>query len=283
MREHLSRVILGAPAVLVSRDALAPRRCRPGVAGRRGLQPRPAHRHAVAGSVRACHGEPARLSRPAGEPDTEPGVQAGRRAAELGRGAPRRVARAGLLVAARGAALVGATAGGDRARLVHELGRLPSLAALSDGTLVAHWLQKAGGGSYDYDVRLSRSTDQGLTWSPSVRPHRATPGEHGFVSLLPRPGGRLDVIWLDGRGMKDGAGQTALMRATFGLTSSPARRPPSTRAPATAARPPPWRWASRRWWPTGIGARASCATSRSCASPPTGSIHRRTSRARAGR
>jgi hypothetical protein len=35
------------------------------------------------------------------------------------------------------------------------------------------------------------------------------------VSLLPRPGGGLDVIWLDGRAMHDGSGQTALMRATF--------------------------------------------------------------------
>jgi len=91
----------------------------------------------------------------------------------------------------------------------------PSLAALSDGNLAAHWLQKSGEGSYNYEVRLSRSTDQGRSWSPSVRPHRATPGEHGFVSLLPRPGGRLDVIWLDGRAMHDGSGQTALMRATF--------------------------------------------------------------------
>lgn len=97
----------------------------------------------------------------------------------------------------------------------------PSMAALSDGTLVAHWLQKAGGGSYDYDVRLSRSTDQGLTWSPPVRPHRATPGEHGFVSLLPRPGARLDVVWLDGRAMKDGLGQTALMRTTFDADFEP--------------------------------------------------------------
>lgn len=91
----------------------------------------------------------------------------------------------------------------------------PSLAALADGSLVAHWLQKAGHGSYDYVVLLSRSTDQGATWSPPVRPHGATPGEHGFVSLLPRPGGGLDVVWLDGRAMKDGAGQTALMRASF--------------------------------------------------------------------
>ncbi len=97
----------------------------------------------------------------------------------------------------------------------------PSLASLSDGNLAAHWLQKAGHGSSDYEVRLSRSTDQGRSWSPSVRPHRATPGEHGFVSLMPRSGGRLDVVWLDGRAMKDGAGATALMRRTFGRDFEP--------------------------------------------------------------
>lgn len=91
----------------------------------------------------------------------------------------------------------------------------PSMAALSDGALAAHWLQKVRGGSEDYEVRLSRSSDQGRSWSPPLRPHRATPGEHGFVSLLPRPGGRLGVVWLDGRAMHDGAGQTALMHASL--------------------------------------------------------------------
>ena len=46
---------------------------------------------------------------------------------------------------------------------------VPSVMRLSNGTLVAHWLQKSGPGTYAYDVRLSRSTDEGRTWAHSRR------------------------------------------------------------------------------------------------------------------
>ena len=36
---------------------------------------------------------------------------------------------------------------------------VPSVLRLDDRTLVAHWLQKSGSGTYAYDVRLARSTD----------------------------------------------------------------------------------------------------------------------------
>jgi hypothetical protein len=80
----------------------------------------------------------------------------------------------------------------------------PSLAALPDGTLAAHWLVKSGAGTYAYDVHVARSPDGGKTWTPPVRPHRdATQTEHGFVSMFPARGGRLlGAIWLDGREMK---------------------------------------------------------------------------------
>src|SRR5262245_15112664 len=44
---------------------------------------------------------------------------------------------------------------------------VPSVVRLSDGTFVAHWLQKSGASTYAYDVRLAHSAD-GVTWSPSV-------------------------------------------------------------------------------------------------------------------
>jgi hypothetical protein len=76
----------------------------------------------------------------------------------------------------------------------------PSVAALSDGTLAAHWLVRDGD-SRGYGIRIAISTDSGATWQPSVTPHDdGTDTEHGFVSMFPVPGGGLGAIWLDGRG-----------------------------------------------------------------------------------
>lgn len=74
----------------------------------------------------------------------------------------------------------------------------PSVALLTDGRLLAHWLQRNGAGRYAYEVRMAESRDDGRTWSESVTPHQ--PGieaEHGFVSILPSDSGAL-VLFLDG-------------------------------------------------------------------------------------
>lgn len=79
----------------------------------------------------------------------------------------------------------------------------PSVIALKDGTLAAHWLVKSGPGTYAYDVNISTSKD-GRSWRPSIVPHRdKTQTEHGFVSLVPLADGRLGAIWLDGRNMQN--------------------------------------------------------------------------------
>lgn len=76
----------------------------------------------------------------------------------------------------------------------------PSILALSDGTLAAHWLQRNGSGTYAYGVRVAVSEDGGDTWSEPVVPHDdGTETEHGFVSLFPDPAGGLGMAWLDGR------------------------------------------------------------------------------------
>lgn len=81
----------------------------------------------------------------------------------------------------------------------------PSLIALSDGALAAHWLVKSGTGAYSYDVNIARSADGGVNWSKPLVPHRdGTKTEHGFVSMLALPGGRIGAAWLDGRNMKEG-------------------------------------------------------------------------------
>jgi hypothetical protein len=84
---------------------------------------------------------------------------------------------------------------------------VPSVLRLSDGTLVAHWLQKSGPDTYAYDVRLARSRDEGKTWSPSFTPHSdGTKTEHGFASLFQMPGDGLGLVWLDGRAMQPASG-----------------------------------------------------------------------------
>jgi len=79
----------------------------------------------------------------------------------------------------------------------------PSVIALNDGTLAAHWLVKSGQGTYAYNVNIALSKDGGQTWTKPFVPHLDnTETEHGFVSLIPLRDGRLGAIWLDGRNMK---------------------------------------------------------------------------------
>jgi len=81
----------------------------------------------------------------------------------------------------------------------------PSLVTYKDdgGTLAAHWLQKSAGGTYDYDVRITQSLDEGKNWNASFIPHRdSIAAEHGFVSLLPLSEDEIFATWLDGRNTK---------------------------------------------------------------------------------
>ena len=98
-----------------------------------------------------------------------------------------------------------------------------SVIRLPNGTLVGHWLQKSGPGTYAYDVRLAYSTDDGRTFSPSFLPHDdGTKTEHGFASLMPVSDG-LGLVWLDGRATQtpehsashDGGGAMTLRYAAF--------------------------------------------------------------------
>lgn len=75
----------------------------------------------------------------------------------------------------------------------------PSLVALGDNRLAAHWLQRTGSGTYAYGVRVALSADGGATWSAPLTPHQdSSATEHGFVSLFPVRDS-LGVVWLDGR------------------------------------------------------------------------------------
>jgi hypothetical protein len=75
----------------------------------------------------------------------------------------------------------------------------PSIAAFSDGTLAAHWLEESRPAGYEYDIRIALSKDDGRTWAAPVTPHRDNRKvQHGFVSMVP-VGEDLLVVWLDGR------------------------------------------------------------------------------------
>jgi hypothetical protein len=76
----------------------------------------------------------------------------------------------------------------------------PSITALPNGTLWAHYLVKRSAGTYAYDVMLKQSKDKGKTWSKPILVHNdGTESEHGFVSLWPWSSSKLAVAWLDGR------------------------------------------------------------------------------------
>jgi hypothetical protein len=80
----------------------------------------------------------------------------------------------------------------------------PSVIALPDGSMAAHWLVKSGKSTYAYDVNIARSKDNGQTWNRPVVPHTdGTQTEHGFVSLLPLNDGRVGAVWVDGRATRD--------------------------------------------------------------------------------
>ena len=107
----------------------------------------------------------------------------------------------------------------------------PSLVALTDGALVAHWLAKSGPDAYAYDVHIARSTDGGKSWGKPVSPHRdGTKTEHGFVSMLPSVNGRLFAVWLDGRNFKEdshGGHETSSSEMTLRYTTIDSKGQPS--------------------------------------------------------
>jgi hypothetical protein len=94
---------------------------------------------------------------------------------------------------------------------------VPSVRALADGTLAAHWTEKNGPNPEASTVRLSWSKDQGRTWSAPVSPHHdGTQTQHGFVTLFQAPGAGLGLVWLDGRATDpEKAGGDMALRASI--------------------------------------------------------------------
>ena len=91
----------------------------------------------------------------------------------------------------------------------------PSVAAFANGALAVQWLMKNGPSTYDYDLNVSLSSNNGLSWGEVIVPHRdRTKSQHGFATLLPLAQDRLMAIWLDGRAYNPDATDTAENRFT---------------------------------------------------------------------
>jgi hypothetical protein len=72
---------------------------------------------------------------------------------------------------------------------------VPSVRALADGTLAAHWMQTNGDNEDASKILLSWSKNNGQTWSRPVSPHHdGTPTEHGFASLFQTPEAGLGLV-----------------------------------------------------------------------------------------
>jgi hypothetical protein len=75
----------------------------------------------------------------------------------------------------------------------------PSISSFGSGSIAAHFLVESEEDDYAYDVNISISNDEGLSWNRPFTPHQdSTPTEHGFVSMLPYED-QILAVWLDGR------------------------------------------------------------------------------------
>lgn len=93
----------------------------------------------------------------------------------------------------------------------------PTVAATRNGLLAASWLQKSAPGTYDYNVMVSLSPNEGATWQPPFKLHADTvAAEHGFVSMAPDGAGNIRTVWLDGRYTKPAGAMAAHAHAGHG-------------------------------------------------------------------
>lgn len=93
----------------------------------------------------------------------------------------------------------------------------PSVTALADGTLFAHWLQYTSGTTSGYDIKYSFSSDGGKSWQSSRTLNDNYPAaEHGFVSTFPGRA-QLDIAWLDGGSSAAGGGAEARTEPVMAL------------------------------------------------------------------
>ena len=99
----------------------------------------------------------------------------------------------------------------------------PTVAFMEDGAMVANSLIATNLRAEAYDTNIYLSHDDGATWTQPVSLHRdKKQRQHGFVSFVPAPGGRMGAVWLDGRNLsEENEGDMSLFYTTVGKDGSP--------------------------------------------------------------
>jgi hypothetical protein len=91
---------------------------------------------------------------------------------------------------------------------------MPGMVALSDGTLLAHWVEK-GSDSSDAENILVSSSKDGVKWTAPVMAHRdRSPVQHGLVSIVASGPQEASLFWL--QALKGEDGPVSLMRTVVG-------------------------------------------------------------------
>jgi hypothetical protein len=91
---------------------------------------------------------------------------------------------------------------------------MPGLVSLSDGTLLAHWVEKGGDSSDAEDILVSSSRD-GMKWTAPLKAHHdRSPVQHGLVSIVASGRQEASLFWL--QALKGEDGPVSLMRTIVG-------------------------------------------------------------------
>lgn len=90
---------------------------------------------------------------------------------------------------------------------------LPELVSLSDGTILAHWIEK-GKEEEAEDILVSSSHD-GIHWSePVMAHHDRSPVQHGLASMVASGPHQASIFWL--QALKGEDGPVSLMQTVVG-------------------------------------------------------------------
>jgi hypothetical protein len=99
-------------------------------------------------------------------------------------------------------------------RLWRHPAELPEIVSLSDGTMLAHWVEKGKESSDAEDIFVSSSRD-GMHWSePAMAHHDHSPEQHGLASMVPIGPHEASIFWL--QALKGEDGPVSLMRTIVG-------------------------------------------------------------------
>ena len=91
---------------------------------------------------------------------------------------------------------------------------MPGMVSLSDGTLLAHWVEKGNDSSDEENILVSSSKD-GIKWTaPLMAHHDRTPVQHGLVSIAASGPHEASLLWL--QALKGEDGPVSLMRTIVG-------------------------------------------------------------------